>query len=365
LIKFAGMRILFTVTNDLNYDQRMQKICNSLVIADHEVRLIGRVKRNSISLEQRNFEQKRISCLFEKGKLFYLEFNLRLIFYLLFIRCDVICAVDTDTLLGCTIAGKLRGKKLVFDAHEYFTEVPELEGRSTSKKLWESLEKFAVPKMDLCYTVNGSLAEIFQNKYKRKFEVIRNVPEFTGSPSLSTSDEKFILYQGALNKGRGLEELIASMAFLPLKLKIAGEGDLSDELRQLSSDLKLNDKIEFLGLVKPDALKALTPKAFIGYNLLDNIGLSYYYSLSNKFFDYMHAEVPSLSNDFPEYSKINSVFEVSVLTVPKKDQIVFAVNKLLLDPVYYNRLKQNCRSAKAEYSWQKEEKILLDLYKKL
>ena len=78
--------IYFTVTNDLSYDQRMQKICGSLAQAGYKTTLVGRKLKSSQPLTQRAFQQKRISCIFNKGKLFYAEYNFRLFFYLLLKR---------------------------------------------------------------------------------------------------------------------------------------------------------------------------------------------------------------------------------------------------------------------------------------
>lgn len=362
-------RIIFTVTNDLTYDQRMHKICGSLSNAGYDVTLVGRKLSRSLPLDDKSFKQERLNCFFNKGKLFYLEYNFRLFFYLLFLSCDIICAIDLDTILPCLMNGKLRNKKLVYDAHEYFTQVPEVIHRPAVQKVWEWVEKFAVPKMDLCYTVSYSLAELFEKKYNKKFQVIKNVPFLKTNANKEDieegTEEKFILYQGALNAGRGLVELISAMQELPLKLLIAGEGDLSNKLRQLTKDLKLENKVIFLGYKKPEALKELTPKAFIGFNLLENAGESYFYSLSNKFFDYIHAAVPGISNDFPEYIRINKNFEVSVLISLSTENIITAVNKLLQDKEYYNKLKRNCLLAKVEYNWQHEEKLLVSLYNEL
>ncbi len=358
-------RIFFTVTNDLTFDQRMHKICTSLSNAGYEVKLVGRKRKSSVPLKPRAFLQERLYVFFDKGKLFYLEYNIRLFFYLLFQKADIFCAIDLDTILPNLFAGKLRGKKLVYDAHEYFTEVPEVIHRPQIQKVWKQVEKFSVPKMDLCYTVSQSLAELFQAEYKKTFYLIRNCPTLSELPASSLKEAPFILYQGALNKGRGLEELIKSMQMLPLKLKIAGEGDLSQELRTMAENMHLTDKVEFLGYVYPDDLKQLTPKAFLGYNLLENLGKSYYYSLSNKFFDYIHALVPSLSNDFPEYTFINSQYEVAVLAEPKAEEIAEKVNYLLENENAYMQLQKNALAAREVYNWQHEEKELIRLYEAL
>ena len=127
-------KILFTVTTDLNYDQRMQRICSALSDEGFDVKLIGRNLSNSPPLNQTNFKQKRLSCYFNKGKFFYIEFNIRLFFYLLFQKTDVICGIDLDSILPSYFISKLRGKKFVYDAHEYFTESANLINRKTEQQ---------------------------------------------------------------------------------------------------------------------------------------------------------------------------------------------------------------------------------------
>jgi len=357
-------KIILTVTNDLTYDQRMHKICASLSKAGYSVELVGRKLHSSKPLDNKTFRQTRLYCFFKKGKLFYIEYNIRLLFFLLFRKFDIVCAVDLDTILPALSVGTLRSKKMVYDAHEYFTEVPEVINRPVVQKIWKAIERFAVPKMDLCYTVSNSLGEIFEQEYHKKFYIIKNAPLLTegnwpGEPG------NFILYQGALNAGRGLEDLILAMQQIPLQLKIVGEGDLSSVLRKMVNDFNLQDKITFLGYMKPDDLKELTPKAFAGYNLLADMGKSYYYSLSNKFFDYIHAGIPGISNNYPEYTYINNQYETAVLTNLSVSSIVLTVNTLIKNKDYYNRLKQNCAQAARVYNWQEEEKLLVNLYRGL
>src|SRR5690349_17278363 len=105
----AVKRILFTVTNDLNYDQRMQRICNTLADAGYDVTLIGRKLKTSAPLPDKNYKQRRLNCWFNKGKLFYAEFNIRVFFFLLFKKADCICAIDLDTILPCYYISKLKG----------------------------------------------------------------------------------------------------------------------------------------------------------------------------------------------------------------------------------------------------------------
>jgi len=288
-------------------------------------------------------------------------------------RADIYYSVDLDTLLPNTIVSLLRGKPRVYDAHEYFTEIPELEGRQLTKFIWRLIARLSIPRQNLCYTVSHTLAEQFSKRYHKNFFVIRNVPlpteNILTTNAVTTSFHKpFILYQGALNLGRGLPELIEAMKSLPqqIHLYIAGEGDLSTELRKKVEVDNLKDKIHFLGWCAPTYLAEITAHAWLGYNILANMGQSYYYSLSNKFFDYMLAKVPSLNSDFPEYKYHNTRYGLGYL-VPdlNSDTLVTSINKLRTDVELYQQLVKNCTIATPDCTWPAEENKLIKLFESI
>lgn len=349
----------------MTYDQRMQKIASSLANAGFEVLLLGRNKSNSKPLINQKYNQHRLNCFFEKGKLFYIEFNIRLFFYLLFNSFHIVNAIDLDTIMPCFVVSKFKRKPCVYDAHEYFTEVPEVINRPLTKWIWEGIEGAIVPRLKYCYTVSTSIANLFEKKYKTPFSTIRNVPFLgneTNSNKFINKEDRFILYQGALNAGRGLECLIESMQYIPCQLKLVGEGDLSAHLRVLVQQYQIAEKVEFMGFIEPNKLKNITQQAYIGINVSENLGLSYYYSLNNKFFDYIHAGLPSVTNNFPEYIQINNEFEVAVIAELTTQNLVKSINLLLNDDELYQRLVVNCENAKLKYNWELEEQQLIKLY---
>lgn len=365
--------ILCTVTNDLSYDQRMQRICTSLARNGYRVKLVGRQLPHSTPLDQQEFEQHRLHCRFNHGFLFYAEFNLRLWFYLMRAKYDAVCSVDLDTLAAGCLASLLRRKKRLFDAHEYFTEVPEVTNRPLVKFFWDLIARICLPFYHHAYTVGPALARIFEKKYRLKFATVRNVqaPQspFAEEFALNTPNlaAKFILYQGALNEGRGIEQLLQAMQQIDgLQLVLAGEGDLSDVLRKMAVELGVQDKVNFLGMVKPEDLRQLTPKAWLGLNLLENKGLSYYYSLANKFFDYIHAGIPVLTMNFPEYRALNDQHGVAVLLDQlNPDAIAKTIRHLQKHPQTYLQLQSATQTAKLDWTWENEEKTLLQCWEQV
>lgn len=359
---FLLKRIFFTVTNDLTYDQRMHRICTSLAENGYVVTLVGRKLTTSLPLTEKKFRQKRISCWFTKSKWFYAEYNIRLFFFLLFKKMDAICAIDLDTILPCLKISKWKKIPRIYDAHELFTELKEVISRPSIQKSWMKIEKKAVPQFKWGYTVSESIAEEFHRRYNVDYKTIRNVPVLQPlKPIVPT--EKIILYQGAVNEARGLEYLIPAMQWVESKLVICGDGNFMPKLKKLISDYKLENKVELTGMLSPDELNGFSQKAYIGIAVPEKEGLNQYLALPNKLFDYIHAGLPQITVNYPEYQKINNQFEVAVLLddiSPKR--IAEAINNLLADDVLYTRLRENCLKAREILNWQQEEKKLLHFY---
>ncbi len=385
-------RLLLTATTDLTYDQRMARTSTALAAAGYDVLLVGRALPTSRPLAPGlPYQQHRLTCRFHAGKLFYLEFNLRLAWFLLRESAPAAYgAVDLDTILPVWLAARLKRRPWVYDAHELFTEVPEVVARPAIQRVWRWIEAFAVPRATRAYTVGPALAEVFRARYGRPFGVVRNVPvgaapvaagastvasdfgrkstenlieNSTGnlakSPSNSLVEKScIILYQGALNVGRGLIELLDALPLVEptARLVICGEGDLSESLRaRVAADPALAARVEFKGYVVPAALRELTRTARVGTMLLENRGLSYYYSLANKFFDYVQASVPQVCIDFPEYRALNTEHEVAALIPDLSPPVLAAaLNRLLTDDAYHARLTAACAQAAAVWNWERE-----------
>lgn len=358
-------RIIFTVTNDLNYDQRMQRICSSLAKAGYDVVLVGRKMKNSIPLQQQSFTQKRLNCIFQRSILFYTEFNLRVFFYLLFKKTNAVCAIDLDTILPVYFSTVLRGKTRIYDAHELFTEQKEIITRPSVHRAWIAIERFAVPKFRNGYTVNEFIVQELNKRYQVQYGLVRNLPKFLELPhdSKPQHKEKFLIYQGAVNEGRGFETLIPAMKNVDCVLRIFGQGNFFDEAKKLIKIHQLEEKVILEGPVLPNELKKITPQALIGIMIFENEGMNQYQSLSNRFFDYIMAGIPQLCVAYPEYKKINDQYTIAYMIDDIKiESIEKALNSILSDEAGYTAIKVNCLRARAELNWEKEEKKLEELY---
>jgi glycosyltransferase involved in cell wall biosynthesis len=357
-------KLVFTVSNDLNFDQRMIRICTSLQNNGYDVLLVGRKLKTSFPLSLHNYKEKRLPCFFENGKLFYLEYNLRLFFFLLFQKMDLICAIDLDTILPCYFVSVVRKKKRVYDAHELFCEMKEVVTRPSIYRIWKRIEKFAVPKFRYGYTVNHPIQKILKDDYGVNYEVIMNVPFLQND--IDAEKQRFIIYQGAVNHGRSFETLIPAFQWIDCPFWIYGDGNFNDECKSLIDKYGLHDKVVLKGKALPHELKSITPKALMGITLFENNGLSNFYSLGNRFFDYIQAGIPQVCVGYPAYKKINEEFEVAVLIDDLSSRsIASAINSLLKDDALQEKLRANCLEAREVYNWQNEEKRLVRYYQQI
>lgn len=366
-MKARKKRIIVSVSNDLVSDNRVHKVCTSLERMGFSPVLVGRLLLLNSETIHRNYATKRFRLFFNKGAAFYAEYNIRLFLYLLFTKADVLLSNDMDTLAANFIASKLKNTPLVFDSHEYFSEVPELVHRPRIQKVWQLLESQMLPKIKHAYTVCASIAQIYNSKYGTNFKVLRNVPFYRDIlPVKSDSEGKTILYQGAVNVGRGLKQAILAMHYLPnARLIIAGDGDCKHELEQLVLKEKLQHKVKFTGRIPLEKLGDITLTADLGLSIEEDMGLNYRFALPNKLFDYIQARVPVLVSKLPEMKAIVENYKVGQIAPSLEPQkLATKIEESLYDLQKRELWQKNLPIAAKQLCWEKEEKILEAVFEK-
>ncbi|MBL4706962.1 MAG: glycosyltransferase [Flavobacteriales bacterium] len=355
----SSTKVIVSVSTDLSSDQRVLKVCESLMKQEYEVSLLGRhLKTSKVFLK--NYKSQRFKLWFNTGALFYANLNIRLFLKLMSSKVEVLYANDLDVLPANYLAAKLKKKPLIYDSHEYFTEVPELLSKPSVRRFWERIEQRLIPNLKHCITVTPKIASVYQEKYGVEFKVIRNFPILGETKKADKLD--YIIYQGALNVGRGIEELIAAMPKVNAKLWIAGEGDIEHSLKEKVQQLNLQERVVFLGRVDPLDLKEYTRKAKLGVSIEKKLGLSYTYALPNKIFDYLHAATPILYADLIEVKETLKEYAVGEELQSYEPDVLARQLNLMLESNEYEMWKENCLLAAKEFNWQEEEKVLLSIF---
>jgi glycosyltransferase involved in cell wall biosynthesis len=374
LFTTKGKTIIVSVINDLATDQRVLRTCSVLKEHGFEVVLFGRELKNSPSTNHLPYKIKRVKMFFTKGPFFYFFFDLRLYLFLMGNKADALFSNDLDTLWPNFRASKIRKIPLIFDSHEIFCEVPELQKTPMKKRIWERLEKRIVPQLKYCITVNRSIANYFKEKYGTSFSVVRNIPEPVPAFTLKTkqelgipTDKKILILQGAgINMDRGAEELVQAMQYVnSAHLFIIGSGDVFENLIDMVAQLKLSNKITIKYKMPKTELLQYTFNADIGISIDKDTNPNYHFSLPNKIFDYIQAGLPVLTSKLPEITSIVTRYNIGTVIDnhdPKHiaEKIEFMLNSSEL-PVW----KENTKKATADNTWETEKKHLSDIIETL
>jgi glycosyltransferase involved in cell wall biosynthesis len=365
-------RVIVSVINDLNTDQRVHKVCSFIQNQGYDVLLIGRLLKSSQKMEFRTYQTKRFRMFYEKGALFYAWFNFRLFWFLLFRRSTILVANDLDTLLPNYLVSKLKGKKLIYDSHEYFTEVPELISRPKVKAVWERIERFVFPKLKFVSTVNQSIAEKYREKYGVALKIIRNVSPLWNPSIIKTKKElgipegkNVLIIQGAgLNVDRGVEEAIRMMPYLTnTVLIIVGSGDLIPAMKVLVEKEKWQELVLFFGKRPYQELLQFTQQADLGLSFDQPTNPNYLFSLPNKVFDYIHTSTPIVCSNVVEVSKLVRKYEVGEIVIDFEPQpLAKQIQAILDNKELMATWKNNCKIAANIENWEVEVQQLNEFY---
>lgn len=362
-------RIIIYSQSDFTTDYRVYKMSQTLKAMGHEVLFVGRSHHNHKC--QPSSDVHIFKMLFERSVLFYLEFNVRLFFYCLTHRADMVVAIDLDTLAGLSVAAKLTGQKILFDSHEYFPESPEIADKPFVKWVWCVVQRLFVPFADVRVTVCRSIADIFKRKYGADFLVVRNVPmqernvELCRFREINREEQRqfTILYQGAVNIGRGIETIIESLVELEeCRFVVVGDGDILDDVKRLSAELGVSDRVIFEGKKPYNELLRYMTSADLGVCFFENLSLNYYYCLPNRLFDFIGAGLPMLVIDFPELRRIVDTYHIGEclpdMTLPT---IKTAIRRVMQDKPTVDKWRQNMSVAAQELVWERETLPLVEV----
>ena len=357
-------RVIVSVTNDLTTDNRVNRTCSVFASAGFKVVLVGR-KLPQSQVINRPYECKRFQMVFKKGFLFYASYNLRLFLFLLFHKSELLYSNDLDTLLPNFLVSKIKRIPLIYDSHELFTEVPELQHSPFKKGVWIRIEKWIVPKLTYCITVNESIAKIFETKYKVRFNSIRNVPEKliykTNSElvaaELPINSFKVIVQGSGLNMDRGLEEAIEAILLLEnVHLLIVGDGDVLPKAKKIVQDLSLENRVHFYGKRPYYELMQFTALADCGLAIDKATNKNHEFALPNKVFDYIQASTPIICMDLIEIKALVQKYNIGlVISEVNPKEIALAIKTLQNDTPMLSNFRDNCKIAAEIEHWNNEK----------
>jgi glycosyltransferase involved in cell wall biosynthesis len=368
-------KVAFSVTNCICNDQRVLKIASVVSKLNCDIEIIGRKSGKCCISHSVPFKTKRFRMLFKTGFLFYAFFNIRLFLFLLFHKFDLLVSNDLDTLLPNFLVSKLKKLPLVYDSHEYFTGVPEIQNRHFVKWVWKSIESSIFPELKFVMTVSDSIATLYETLYQVRPIVIRNLSRNADEITPFSRDETGIppedlltIIQGTgINIDKGAEELVEAIAITEgVSLIVVGSGDVVPGLKKRVIELNISHKVKFIPTVPWDVLLKYTKAADVGMCIEKATNLNYLYSLPNKLFDYIAAGIPIIAGNLPETRKIISENGCGII-IPSVTPILIsdALSEFKKHPDNQAELKAKAIAASWKLNWDNESLKVEDLYKSI
>lgn len=365
------MNIAVLVSNDLSFDQRVQKTCRVLESAGHTVHLLGRELPNSVAYEGPG-TCTRFKLRFKSGVLFYASLQIALYKWLSRNEYDLIWSNDLDTLLPAVLVGGKKGLPVVYDSHEYFTEAAGLTNAPLKRRVWLAVEKMTIPYLGRMITVNSSIASKFSEKYGVQVDVVRNMPELSEEfPQMGDrsafeeygvpTDKPIMLMQGAfMDRDRGAAEAVSAVKHMEgVTLVLVGAGIEWDEANERVEEPGLKGKLYCIPRLPYLKLKKLTASADVGLSLDKALHENYTLSLPNKLFDFIHAGLPIIASPMVEVKRIVEECGVGVVTAEVSDEaIAEAVYKALETP--RETWFKSCMEARKKLHWGTDSHFILE-----
>jgi len=365
----VNKRIAISVSNDISTDQRVLKQCRYLSTMGYDVALYGRMLLDSKPVEK-PYAIHRFKLLFNQGFFFYAALNVRLFFALVFVKADVFYANDLDTLPANALVSLIRRKPLIYDSHEYFTEVPEIQGKPIVKRIWKLAEQICIKRCDVVIAVSQSIAELLQEAYRiEKVFLVRNVPyepiEISAYSKVEIGvdpDTFLVVLQGAgINVDRGAEELMDAMALVKnMTLLIIGNGDALPLLKRKVAEMRLEKSVIFKPKMPFDEMMRYTSVADLGVSLDKGTNINYQFSLPNKLFDYALAGIPVLVSDLVEVRRLVNKYQIGEVLPNYSPQVIAEKLREMKDkPLRLQTYRQNTKILIDALNWRKEYKPVL------
>lgn len=284
---------------------------------------------------------------------------------------------DPELLPWAVKLKKKTGAKIIYDIHEnipgQILTKPWLP--KFSKKLiaylYKEREKKKLLYIDWLILAEDSYKELYKNYTNTT--VIRNYPLIFKN-LIKKQGIKFesprLVYAGAINRKRGLLEMIESVKILKprfshIQLKIAGaiRKELKSKMNNLIDAYQLKNNIIFLGRIPYTEVPYLLSQSNTGLSILYPVA-NYIESLPTKLLEYMAAGLPVIASDFPLYKKFVEKNKCGLTVDPFIPiKIAKAIEYLIKHPKKAQKMGENGRKAILEnYNWKNESKKLLKVY---
>lgn len=271
---------------------------------------------------------------------------------------------------------KKRGKKVIFDSHEFTGK--QLESRYYLPKifrkpiafLYSAYEKKAVHRLDAVVVPCTYAGESFFEKKCKREVLVDNLPKLADvclDAGRFCDRKKQACYTGSLCAERGIREIVQASALKNITLILAGSfttQSLKDEIIGRQN----REQLVYRGMLDREEIKQLLSETYMGMCVLQDIGqYKYLDNLPTKIYEYMGAGMPVVVSDFPYYRNIVEQYQCGICVRADDIQgIARAMEWLLQHTDEAEQMGKNGKKFVMERAnWSAEERKLIVLYQEL
>ncbi|MCS7230334.1 MAG: glycosyltransferase [Candidatus Kryptonium sp.] len=371
--------ILIIFLGNPSHDSRSFKMFKSLSEAGHIVKIICAHQPGEAKIKNPHIFYVDLKN-HKRAVLKILSFYIKAFPVAIKFKADVVIASDLFSLPLAWITSRKCRARLIYDSRELYSSLASHYKKPIKQLIVSFIERFFALRSSVFLTVNQSIAKILSSKFNiENVIVIRNFPSresktrFLEIPHNLVKDSSILLtYFGLFHPGRALTiyfdllEKLRSESYAA-RLLLIGRGELKEEIEKLIKQRGIAEHVSILGPYSPEQYIVMPNlKRIIGLCIIEPLGASYIYSLPNKIFEYIQHQIPFVASDFPEIKSIVEKYQVGLLVNPRDfDDIFLKVKKLIENESLYEKMKENCKIALDELTWENEIKKLLEVVMKL
>ncbi len=231
---------------------------------------------------------------------------------LLALDADIYHAHELWMLESCALAARARGARLFYDSHELEPH-RNLDWCPASNRRRIAYEQRYIHAADAVFTVSPGVARELMGIYGLpSVGILRNTPwlaRLRSAPcglrtTLALADGvPLVVYTGLVTRNRGLELVVAALPALPafhLALVGRAESQTAAALATLADQLGVAARVHHLAPVPPEELIDFIASADVAVIAAPDVCLSYRYSLPNKLFEALFANLPLVTSDLED-----------------------------------------------------------------
>jgi glycogen(starch) synthase len=259
----------------------------------------------------------------------------------------IVHANDLDTLPAGYLLARVWGARLVYDAHELYSEFEAQPPRLT-RRLMLTLEGALARRADAVVTVSEGIARelVVRLRLRRTPLVVVNAPAREERPlHLAHEGPLRCVYQGRLGPGRDLDDLLAAADADGVELSIRIPLVDPRELRETVAARALRGRVKVLEPVPPDRVLDALAEFEVGLIFDRPQSRNSELSLPNKLFEYLMAGLavvaPRLESLGPllEGERVGVTFEPGDL-----DGLIRSLERLAADRELVAELRRRARA---------------------